>query len=168
MQLRSKSELNTNYVKHYHGNILENLIYWSKYVPFSTNTSKKYLITKMESNQRELPSNPRASANILSIIFFTWTWTLFEKGYKNILKLDDIFKPLLCDNSKKLGDRLETWVFALIKSFQKLLKRRIKKRFTIICDELNLLVFQIFFFTCEEKYAHISWLQASNKLEFYY
>lgn len=61
----------------------------------------------MESSQRKWPPNPRESANILSIIFFTWTWPLFKKGYQNILKLDDIFKPLRCDKSETLGDRLE-------------------------------------------------------------
>ncbi|XP_055306876.1 ATP-binding cassette sub-family C member 4-like [Sitodiplosis mosellana] len=62
----------------------------------------------MESNHCKLPPNPRESANILSIVFFTWTLPLFKKGYEKILKLGDIFQPLTSDKSDKLGDRLET------------------------------------------------------------
>lgn len=62
----------------------------------------------MESNQRELPPNPRETANIWSIIFFGWTIPLFKKGYATVLQLNDVFRPLNCDKSQSLGDRLES------------------------------------------------------------
>lgn len=62
----------------------------------------------MESNYRELPPNPRESANILSIIFFGWTLPLFKKGCESVLELKDVFRPLNCDKSEFLGDRLES------------------------------------------------------------
>lgn len=61
----------------------------------------------MESYQHELPPNPRETANILSIIFFGWTIPLFKKGYESVLQLNDVFRPLNCDKSQSLGDRLE-------------------------------------------------------------
>lgn len=62
----------------------------------------------MESNHCKLPTNPRESANIFSIIFFTWTLPLFKKGYEKIqFKLSDIFQPLTSDKSDRLGDQLE-------------------------------------------------------------
>lgn len=65
----------------------------------------------MESNHCKLPPNPRESANILSIVFFTWTLPIFKKGYEKILKLGDIFRPLNSDKSDRLGDQLEMLVF---------------------------------------------------------
>lgn len=61
----------------------------------------------MESNHCQLPPNPRESAHVLSVVFFTWTLPLFKKGYEKILKLGDIFQPLITDRSDTLGDRLE-------------------------------------------------------------
>ena len=51
--------------------------------------------------------NPREKANFLSIITFFWTIDLFKKGYKKDLEVEDLYKPLKCDESEKLGDRLE-------------------------------------------------------------
>lgn len=61
----------------------------------------------METTKRKLPPNPRESANILSLIFFSWTIPLFRKGYEKTLKFDDVFQPLQVDRSNSLGDRLE-------------------------------------------------------------
>ncbi|KAL7034207.1 hypothetical protein ACKWTF_007899 [Chironomus riparius] len=51
--------------------------------------------------------NPREKASFLSIITFFWTIDLFKKGYKKDLEVEDLYKPLKCDESEKLGDRLE-------------------------------------------------------------
>lgn len=61
----------------------------------------------METNQPMLSTNPRESANFLSVLFFYWTLPLFRKGYSKILELDDLFQPLNADKSEILGDRLE-------------------------------------------------------------
>lgn len=61
----------------------------------------------MESSRRVLPINPREKSSILSILTFTWTLTLFKKGYSKILQLDDIFSVCECDRSEELSERLE-------------------------------------------------------------
>lgn len=61
----------------------------------------------MESTQIRLPVNPRESVNFLSKLLFTWTIPLFQKGYRKVLHLPDIFQPLTSDKSGSLGDRLE-------------------------------------------------------------
>lgn len=61
----------------------------------------------MESTKRTLLPSPREKANILSILFYTWTFSFFKKGFKKNLTLDDIYETLQCDKSEKLGDRLE-------------------------------------------------------------
>uniref|UniRef100_A0A336LQQ2 CSON001219 protein n=1 Tax=Culicoides sonorensis TaxID=179676 RepID=A0A336LQQ2_CULSO len=61
----------------------------------------------MESNQKPLKENPRSTANILSVITFWWTIDLFKQGYRKVLEFGDLFKPLDCDRSESLGDRLE-------------------------------------------------------------
>lgn len=64
----------------------------------------------MESSQQKFPPNPRDGTNFLSRIFFTWTIPLFAKGYKKVLQMEDMYRPLKCDNSDLLGDRLEEYV----------------------------------------------------------
>lgn len=61
----------------------------------------------MESARRKLLANPHETANIWSSLFFTWTVPMFQKGYRKELEMDDIYQPLHCDRSNKLGDRLE-------------------------------------------------------------
>ncbi|XP_031636272.1 multidrug resistance-associated protein 4-like [Contarinia nasturtii] len=76
----------------------------------------------MESSRKQLPPNPREHSSILSVLFFTWTWSIFKKGYTKILELDDIFQPLKCDKSETLGHRLEKkWEKQLMKSKPSLL-----------------------------------------------
>ncbi|XP_034253883.1 probable multidrug resistance-associated protein lethal(2)03659 [Thrips palmi] len=53
------------------------------------------------------PPNPRAKANILSSLMFTWTFGLFWKGYKRDLVLSDLCEPLDEYDSKQVGDQLE-------------------------------------------------------------
>lgn len=61
----------------------------------------------MNANIRILPENPRENAGLISIVLFSWTLSLFKKGYTKILQLEDIFKPLSSDRSELLGNRLE-------------------------------------------------------------
>lgn len=61
----------------------------------------------MESSRRTLPKNPRDTSNIFSILTFAWTMPLFKKGYTKVLQLDDFFRPLNCDKSELLGEKLE-------------------------------------------------------------
>lgn len=61
----------------------------------------------MESSKRKMDENPRETANIFSILLFSWTIPLFKKGYNKVLELEDIFRPLDVDRSELLGDRLE-------------------------------------------------------------
>ncbi|XP_070491925.1 probable multidrug resistance-associated protein lethal(2)03659 [Chironomus tepperi] len=60
-----------------------------------------------QQNDQKNAENPREKANFLSIITFFWTIDLFRKGYKKDLEVEDLYKPLKCDESEKLGDRLE-------------------------------------------------------------
>lgn len=61
----------------------------------------------METIKTKLKSNPRDTANIFSILFFTWTIPLFKESSSKILEIEDICHPRACDQSKILGDRLE-------------------------------------------------------------
>lgn len=61
----------------------------------------------MESTHRKLPPNPREKSNILSLLFFGWTFPIFKKGYTKVFEFDDIYETLKCDKSDLLGDRIE-------------------------------------------------------------
>lgn len=61
----------------------------------------------MESARRKLPPNPRETANILTRLLFTWTVPMFRRGFRKELEQSDMYAPLHCDRSEKLGDRLE-------------------------------------------------------------
>lgn len=56
---------------------------------------------------RNLPNNPRENANFLSKLTFFWMISLFKRGYRKSLELQDLYKPLIDDRSAVLGDRLE-------------------------------------------------------------
>lgn len=68
----------------------------------------------MESGNRKLQANPRASASWFSILFFGWTIPMFKRTYNRILRVCDINEPLTVDQSRVLGDRLERYIFKLI------------------------------------------------------
>ncbi|XP_068628985.1 ATP-binding cassette subfamily C member 4-like [Battus philenor] len=51
--------------------------------------------------------NPHDKANILSKVFLLWSFSLFRKGYKRGLTLEDLFQARSGDQSGRLGDRLE-------------------------------------------------------------
>ncbi|XP_055676611.1 ATP-binding cassette sub-family C member 4-like [Lutzomyia longipalpis] len=71
----------------------------------------------MEAAQRTLLPNPREKANVVSILTFWWTMKLFKKGYRKVLDLGDLYRPLDEDRSNVLGDRLEKkWMEQLKRS----------------------------------------------------
>lgn len=61
----------------------------------------------MEAVRRNLLPNPREKANCLSVVLFWWTIGIFKMGYRKVLQLEDLFRPLNADKSENLGDRLE-------------------------------------------------------------
>ncbi|KAL0104953.1 hypothetical protein PUN28_016533 [Cardiocondyla obscurior] len=61
----------------------------------------------MDSTKTRSKPNPREKANIVSVLLWWWTISLFKTGYKKVLEPDDLFDPLRVDRSKLLGDRLD-------------------------------------------------------------
>lgn len=61
----------------------------------------------MDAGKQELQENPLEGAGLLSIWLFAWTIPLFKKGYRKVLELEDMFRPLSVDRSNLLGDRLD-------------------------------------------------------------
>lgn len=61
----------------------------------------------MESTKRKLLANPRKSANIFSVLFFTWTIPIFKNSFNKELDTDDVYEPLSVDQSSELGNRLD-------------------------------------------------------------
>ncbi|PSN47504.1 hypothetical protein C0J52_02254 [Blattella germanica] len=55
-----------------------------------------------------LPPHPRASANPLSILTFSWTHDLFRKGYRKELEVDDLYGVLDEDQSGDIANRLQS------------------------------------------------------------
>lgn len=64
----------------------------------------------MDQSDAKRADNPRENANIFSILSFYWTIGLFKKGYRQVLALEDLYRPLKKDESASLGDRLEKYV----------------------------------------------------------
>ncbi|RLU20388.1 hypothetical protein DMN91_006997 [Ooceraea biroi] len=61
----------------------------------------------MDTTKRKSKPNPREKANIISVLLWWWTLSLFKTGYKKVLEVEDLFDPLKVDRSTLLGDRLE-------------------------------------------------------------
>lgn len=61
---------------------------------------------EQQSNQKAA-DNPKENANFLSKITFIWTVSLFRKGYRKDLEVEDLYRTLKSDESERLGDRLE-------------------------------------------------------------
>ncbi|KAI5634784.1 ABC transporter transmembrane region domain-containing protein [Phthorimaea operculella] len=51
--------------------------------------------------------NPNDNANFVSKIFLTWSFSLFKRGYKHGLTVEDLWQARGGDRSGRLGDRLE-------------------------------------------------------------
>lgn len=80
----------------------------------------------MEQTEQKNAENPRQRAGIVSVLTFWYTIELFKKGYNQVLKIEDLFRPLKVDESGSLGDRLEKWVCSwLIRKLQKDKKSRV-------------------------------------------
>ncbi|XP_056122936.1 multidrug resistance-associated protein 4 [Rhinichthys klamathensis goyatoka] len=62
----------------------------------------------MEPINKDAKSNPAATANLFSQIFFCWLNPLFRIGSKRRLEEDDMFKVLPEDGSKRLGEKLQS------------------------------------------------------------
>lgn len=61
----------------------------------------------MESAKRKLLTNPRQTANLFSVLFFTWSLPIYKKSFIKELNTDDVCAPLNVDRSSALGDRLD-------------------------------------------------------------
>lgn len=61
----------------------------------------------MESSRVKYPPNPYENANLLSKLFFVWIVPFYKKRNQNEINMNDVYKPLKCDRSEVLGDRLE-------------------------------------------------------------
>lgn len=61
----------------------------------------------MDTGKRKFTENPRENSNILSIMFYWWTISMFRTGYAKVLDIEDVFQPLKVDRSECLGERLE-------------------------------------------------------------
>ncbi|KAL6254634.1 hypothetical protein P5V15_013941 [Pogonomyrmex californicus] len=61
----------------------------------------------MDSTKIRSKPNPREKANVISVLLWWWTITLFKTGYRKVLESEDLYDPLKTDRSKLLGDRLE-------------------------------------------------------------
>lgn len=61
----------------------------------------------MDNFRQKLPPNPYGNSNFLSKLFFIWTLPFFKIGYKKVLNVNDMYEPLECDQSDRLGNRLE-------------------------------------------------------------
>ncbi|KAJ8734792.1 hypothetical protein PYW08_014042 [Mythimna loreyi] len=51
--------------------------------------------------------NPHDKANFISKIFLTWSFSLFRRGFKHGLTVEDLWRARDADSSGRLGDRLE-------------------------------------------------------------
>ncbi|KAM6893784.1 ATP-binding cassette sub-family C member 4 [Xenentodon cancila] len=58
---------------------------------------------------KDAKTNPVATANILSKIFFWWLNPLFKTGYKRRLEEDDMYRVLPEDGSERLGQELQRY-----------------------------------------------------------
>lgn len=61
----------------------------------------------METEKKQLKDNPRDSANILSVLFFSWVIPLLKEGSSKSLEVEDLFQSRQCDKSKNLADKLQ-------------------------------------------------------------
>nr|XP_046179705.1 ATP-binding cassette sub-family C member 4-like [Oncorhynchus gorbuscha] len=62
----------------------------------------------MEPVKKDAKTNPSATANLFSQVFFCWLNPLFRIGYKRRLEEDDMYKVLPEDGSEKLGEELQS------------------------------------------------------------
>lgn len=63
----------------------------------------------MDSSRKFTKTNPRATANPVSVLVFWWIKDLFWKGYDKDLEVEDLYNILPNDRSEMLGDELEKY-----------------------------------------------------------
>ncbi|XP_052455081.1 ATP-binding cassette sub-family C member 4 [Carassius gibelio] len=63
----------------------------------------------MEPVKKDIKSNPSATANLFSQIFFCWLNPLFRIGSKRRLEEDDMYEVLPEDGSMRLGEELQSY-----------------------------------------------------------
>lgn len=74
----------------------------------------------MDFTKETLNPNPRDKSTPFGILFFTYTFGMFKRGYKKTLEVTDLYNPIRSDRSMLLGDRLErTWCRNYEKAKQK-------------------------------------------------
>lgn len=61
----------------------------------------------METVKKKLKQNPRDTANIFSVLVFSWVIPLLRSGSSKSLEIEDIFQSRECDKSKILAEKLE-------------------------------------------------------------
>lgn len=61
----------------------------------------------METVKKELKENPRETANIVSVLFFSWVIPLLKIGSSKVLEIEDLFQCRLCDRSGTLAEKLQ-------------------------------------------------------------
>uniref|UniRef100_A0AAX7SNQ5 Multidrug resistance-associated protein 4 n=1 Tax=Astatotilapia calliptera TaxID=8154 RepID=A0AAX7SNQ5_ASTCA len=80
----------------------------------------------MEKVSEDAKTNPAATANFLSKIFFWWLNPLFRAGYKRRLEEDDMYQVLAEDRSEKLGQDLQRiWDHEVQRATKELRKPRL-------------------------------------------
>lgn len=63
----------------------------------------------MDSSKRVGNPNPRDSASVVSKLFNFWLASLFRRGWKKTLEVEDIYDPPKRDRSELLGDKLNMY-----------------------------------------------------------
>ncbi|KAF4111886.1 hypothetical protein G5714_006681 [Onychostoma macrolepis] len=82
----------------------------------------------MEPIKKDAKSNPSATANLFSLIFFCWLNPLFRIGSKRRLEEDDMYNVLPEDGSKRLGEELQSyWDQEVEKATKELRKPKLTK-----------------------------------------
>ncbi|CAG9767682.1 unnamed protein product [Ceutorhynchus assimilis] len=61
----------------------------------------------MDFTKQNVNPNPRDRSTPLGLLFFTYTYGMFKKGYTKVLEVEDLYNPIKSDRSTLLGDRLE-------------------------------------------------------------
>ncbi|KAK3921166.1 Multidrug resistance-associated protein 4 [Frankliniella fusca] len=63
----------------------------------------------MDSSKRAGNPNPRDSASVVSKLFNFWLASLFRRGWKKTLEVEDIYDPPKADRSEDLGNKLDMY-----------------------------------------------------------
>ncbi|KAM3857219.1 ATP-binding cassette sub-family C member 4-like [Diretmus argenteus] len=82
----------------------------------------------MEQINKDVKTNPAATASVFSQVFFCWLNPLFRIGYKRKLEEDDMYRVLPEDGSERLGQELQRhWDHEVQKAAKELRKPKLTK-----------------------------------------